>query len=535
MDYIAGNTGRTVTHNVSSVAFGSRFSASPVFLASISSRYGGDTSALRLNAITASRADIFLQEEASRDAEIGHANENVSFLAIEPGIVVAGSGGGGGATNDPPTISNQSLDVNEDAAVSTLVGTVQATDPDGDSLTYSITAGNTGGAFSIDATGRIRVANTADFSSRSQYSLTVRVADTESQTATATVTIDINEVSVTTTDIGEVGRVTRAQASRGTWHTVNLGQSYTNPVVVMGPLSSNHTSPAVVRVRNVRANSFQWQIDEWDYLDGGHGRETVSYMVVEAGTHTLSNGSRLVAGKASVNHNNSSVNLPSLSGTPVVLATVASVNGGSAVTTRLSNVSGNGFRVRLQEEERNDGAHARETVSYVAIEPGAGNANGTPFLAGTANGSQNMTTIPLSTPFGAAPALFANMQTMNGADVASLRYSALRSNSFDIIVAEEQSKDAELGHARERVGFLTIPVGTISVTDGGSAGIQLAEGTRSNARPQNADVDFAVLTASQPEIAGESDGETEASSSEQNPVDRVYQQLELLDALTSLF
>ncbi|MFC1758347.1 cadherin domain-containing protein [Planctomycetota bacterium] len=534
LDYIAGNTGRTVTHNVSSVAFGSRFSASPVFLASISSRFGGDTIALRLNDITANRADIRLQEEASRDSEIGHTQENVSFLAIEPGILVAGTGGG---TNDPPVISNQTFDVDENASVSTVVGTVQASDPDGDALTYAITAGNTGGAFSIDASGRIRVANSSQFDTQTQYGLSVQVTDTESQTAAATVTIDINPVTVSTSDIGEVGTVTRSQASRSVWHTVNLNRTYANPVVVMGPLSDNKAAPAVVRVRNVTSNSFQWQIDEWDYLDGVHGSETASYMVMEAGTHTLSDGTRLVAGKTSATHNDTTVNLPGLSGRPIVLATTASFNGGAAVTTRLSNVSGSSFRVRLQEEERNDGFHARETVTFVAIEQGAGTANGTPFLVGSAHRSHTTSTVPFGTPFSAPPALFANMQSFNGADVASLRYRSLGSTGFGVRVAEEQSRDGELGHATERVGFFAIPTGTISVTNAGSAGVQIAEDNRGN-EPNDVDARFAILTSGLRSASSETNvNESEASSqsNDDNPADRVFQQLDLLEALTSLF
>ncbi len=38
--------------------------------------------------------------------------------------------------------------------------------------------------------------------------------------------------------------------------TVNLGQSYNNPVVIMGTLSYNGGDPSTVRVKDVTANSF---------------------------------------------------------------------------------------------------------------------------------------------------------------------------------------------------------------------------------------------------------------------------------------
>jgi hypothetical protein len=73
-----------------------------------------------------------------------------------------------------------------------------------ESLTYSITGGNTGGAFAIDAvTGRITVANPAglDFETTPTFNLTVEVADdgTPSLSDSATITInltDLNEAPV---------------------------------------------------------------------------------------------------------------------------------------------------------------------------------------------------------------------------------------------------------------------------------------------------------------------------------------------------
>jgi hypothetical protein len=99
--------------------------------------------------------------------------------------------------NDAPEVGNQSFNVDENSPNNTVVGTVVATDDDGDPLSYFITAGNTGGAFSINAsTGQIRVANSAalDFETNPTFSLTVRVED-GSDDDTATITITLNDKS----------------------------------------------------------------------------------------------------------------------------------------------------------------------------------------------------------------------------------------------------------------------------------------------------------------------------------------------------
>jgi len=102
---------------------------------------------------------------------------------------------GGAAGNQPPTVSDQSFSIEEDAPNGTVVGTVVATDPDqGDTLAYAITAGNTDGAFAIDtATGEVTVANSAalDYETNPSFSLTVEVTDAGGLSDTATVTVNV--------------------------------------------------------------------------------------------------------------------------------------------------------------------------------------------------------------------------------------------------------------------------------------------------------------------------------------------------------
>ncbi|MDQ1363919.1 MAG: nitrite reductase (NO-forming) / hydroxylamine reductase [Pseudomonadota bacterium] len=100
-------------------------------------------------------------------------------------------------TNQPPVVNNQSFSVNENSANGTLVGTVTASDPNGGTLSYSITAGNTNGAFAIGAsTGALTVANSAmlDYETTPTFSLTVRVADTGGLSDTAVITVNLNDV-----------------------------------------------------------------------------------------------------------------------------------------------------------------------------------------------------------------------------------------------------------------------------------------------------------------------------------------------------
>jgi len=91
--------------------------------------------------------------------------------------------------------------VAENAAVNTVVGSVSATDPDtAQTITYSITGGNTGNVFAINsATGAIRIANTTylDHELLATYNLTIRATDngTGALFDSETVTINITNVN----------------------------------------------------------------------------------------------------------------------------------------------------------------------------------------------------------------------------------------------------------------------------------------------------------------------------------------------------
>ncbi|HOO50135.1 MAG TPA: cadherin domain-containing protein, partial [Alphaproteobacteria bacterium] len=101
--------------------------------------------------------------------------------------------------NTAPTLTGFGpVSVNENTAPGLLMGTVTSTDLEGDTVTYSITAGNTGSMFSINnATGDITLNGTPDFETVGSYTLTVRGTDNGfgSLFSTTTVTININDLN----------------------------------------------------------------------------------------------------------------------------------------------------------------------------------------------------------------------------------------------------------------------------------------------------------------------------------------------------
>ena len=76
---------------------------------------------------------------------------------------------------------------------------------------------------------------------------------------------------------GETGKMDLTNA----WATVSLYNTYTKPVVIFGGIGNNSSDPVNVRIRNVTNNSFEVRLQEWDYLDGNHSPEEVSFIIVE--------------------------------------------------------------------------------------------------------------------------------------------------------------------------------------------------------------------------------------------------------------
>ena len=101
--------------------------------------------------------------------------------------------------DEPPGFEAESYDfsVAENAQVGAAIGTVAASDPEGGTVIYDITAGDAASQWAVDAlAGRLVVARWLDYETTAAYTLTVRAGVLEGSRLTATTT-----VTVTVTDV----------------------------------------------------------------------------------------------------------------------------------------------------------------------------------------------------------------------------------------------------------------------------------------------------------------------------------------------
>ena len=243
------------------------------------------------------------------------------------------------------------------------------------------------------------------------------------------------------------------------WVYVPFDEPFLDPIVVAKLVSHHGTDPCVVRIRNADGTGFEARIQEWDYLDGMHAEETVSYIAIERGSYTLSDGTMVEAGRFEIQNTGSFKTVTfdqAFQMAPVVIASVSSVNEEDAVTGRMRNISLEAFKFAMQEQELNARKHAAETISYIAWEPSFGTLSGLTFEV---NRTDDVMThvfreITFEESFTEVPLFFADLQTTDGGNTASLRVRDRDFFNVQVKIEEEQSADTETNHCTEVVGYM---------------------------------------------------------------------------------
>jgi PKD repeat protein len=427
-------TGNVVNHQFYPISFDATFAEAPRFLADMQTTNGGDAAAVRWGNRDQYGIEVKVEEDKSRDSETDHCTEVVGYMAFS----LTGPGA-------PPVADFSATHSCGSAPLSVDFTDLSA----GTIYSWSWDFDNDGIEDSRDQNP------TYTFSEPGTYTVKLEVfgpygSDDE-------IKVDLINVNVTGADLNmEVGELIDLTHN---WKQVGFSRCFLDPVVVAKPLSYNGSDPSLVRLRNVDIRGFEIRLQEWDYLDGGHISETVSYVVMERGSHVLADGTQVEAGSFMTNLTSSfgtfSFN-QSFQAVPVVVVAVASFNEAAAVTDRLRNISTEGFEFRMQEQGANVQSHSVETIHYIAWEPGSGTVNELSFeVATTGDGvTDQFYPIPFNSTFQQAPMFLADMQTTHGEDTAAVRWQNRDAYKVEVKIEEDQSFDAEMVHITEVVGYM---------------------------------------------------------------------------------
>lgn len=344
-------------------------------------------------------------------------------------------------------------------------------DYDPESGPLSVVAGiystTNGGIVDLSANGDFTYTPVAGFTGADDFSYTLE--DGNGGSDTGQVNLTINDVP-TEQVMMEFGSVSTDHL--GT--TVNLSHTFVDPIVFVTMTTSNHSGVTVPRLTDVQSDSFTLYAQEADYLDGIHGTETFSYIVVEKGSWELSDGTKLEVGTTDTNllakNGFADVSFDtSFASTPTVLTQVQTNNDTDMVGTRQRNSDANGFDVAMiEQEDTNTGSHGTETIGWFAIEQGIGADDGHDFVAGSTGDTftHSFDDILFDSALDVLPQLLANISSHDGGDASFVGARNLSQNSVEVKVAEDQSKDSETNHTTETFDYFAIEgSGALTGTD----------------------------------------------------------------------
>jgi hypothetical protein len=372
----------------------------------------------------------------------------------------------------PPVAQADSAETTAGTAVEIDV-LANDSDPEGDPLSLTgLADGPAHGSVTVNDGGgsgpdTLTYTPDAGFTGSDSFRYTVR--DGNGGTAEADVEVSVSDNgsgSDGAQTIGELGRITDLDHNV---QTVQLAHSFANPVVFATTPSMNGLNYSTVQVTDVQSDSFSARIDEAEYENDIHDMaEDVSFLVLEAGSWQLGDGSRLEVGTHTTDSLTTGAGFEPVSfvdgfdAAPSVFSQVQTVNDPSFVQTRQQNVDGQGFELALEHEEaRANVSRADEQVGWFAIEEGTGTWDGHAFQAGSTGNAVTDEPFTLafddSLNFDQAPQFFAQLASFDGPDTAHVRYDSLSADQAGIRVHEEQSADQETAHwAEESINFLSI-------------------------------------------------------------------------------
>jgi len=250
----------------------------------------------------------------------------------------------------------------------------------------------------------------------------------------------------------EVRTVEVSTPNKQHWHSVEFTKRFDSaPVVILGPVTFVGSGPVSTQIRNVTHAGFEFQIREWDYQDGSHSNERVTYFAIEEGEGLLGQ-LPVVVGRTQHIESLATIALPPGFESPVVLAHVE--GGGSTALARIAAVTPESFESHVQVEEAEDVAMALPLgVGWVAIEQGQTEAGGRSLDVGLLATSQLWEAVP---EWAGDAHLLASVQTAAEWDTVNIRRTTNEGQRLDIRLHEEASADSETVHAAEQVGFLAL-------------------------------------------------------------------------------
>ena len=344
--------------------------------------------------------------------------------------------------NDIPVALDTSIATSEDTA---FTGQLTATDPDGDTLTFTLATSPAGGSVTISPAGAFTYTPAADANGTDTFSFAVSDG---TASATAAVSVTINPVNDPPTAHGTAITVDQGATVSGTLSASDSDGDPLNFNLVTGP-GKGSVSLADDGSFTYQADSDASGSDTFSFtVSDGHAQSppaTVTVIISEV-TATL----RFETGELQVTSAWQPVAFDAPFRQPVVIARATGLSDPDPGVIRVRNVTSTGFEVRFQEWDSLDGDHGAETVTYMAMEQGSFTLdNGTMIEAGCFPATAVGTFAPVAfvEPMQQVPVVMTAIDTVNESDAVTTRLRNITALGFEIMMQEQEANPT--GHAPE--------------------------------------------------------------------------------------
>ncbi len=159
---------------------------------------------------------------------------------------------------------------------------------------------------------------------------------------------------------------------------------------------------------------------------------TLPLMAFEAATLTISQPNRItwhqVEFEAPFNQN------------PIVIMGPLSFNGRDPSTLRIRNVTPTGFQFQIAEWDYRDGVHTKETIGYLAVEPGQSDIDGIPAVAGRLDSiGGTLQGVRFDTPFETTPIVLFQVEASNTSPALAVRPRRIQPEGFQLRLQAEEA------------------------------------------------------------------------------------------------
>lgn len=183
-----GRTNRSVTHMPYVIKFDDTFE-NPLFYAQDQQTYGGDTSLVRLLSLTPTEAEVFIEEEQSKNSETRHTRESVGWMVTGVGDIELPL-----PDNPPVAAFTSGLTAGAINALAVTFSSTSSDDQDIAAYSWDLGDGVTANSASVDHV----------YAGNGIYDVTLTVTDTAGQTSTTTNPVTINDSAPTASVVASV-------------------------------------------------------------------------------------------------------------------------------------------------------------------------------------------------------------------------------------------------------------------------------------------------------------------------------------------